>query len=125
MSSGKFTETFYTANYGGINAVHPIRLQPETTGATVGGTPNVPGVAAATNPISAIVSKSRRGLGLHPRRVYMKLTGDPPAGYDANARATLVCLTETFYNLAAIKGAQVTYLTVPWTVTGFDAEKAL
>jgi len=124
MSAGPFSQTFYVANYGGENIVHPIRLQPETTGASIGGTINVPGVTEATNPISAIVSKSRRGLGLHPRVIHMKLLGDPPEGYSDNSKVSIVALTETFYNAAATTGTVVTYLTTTWSVTGFDAEKA-
>jgi hypothetical protein len=125
MSAGIFIETTYEANYGAGTATHPIKLQPETLLADIGGTANAPAAGAPNNPISALVSKSRRGLGLHPRFVYLLLTGAPPAGYEANSRARLVCLTTAFYALAAIRGTVVNYLGTTWKVTGFDAEKAI
>lgn len=125
MSAGNFVETGYAANYGDATAIHPIRLQPETLVADIGGTANAPEAGPPNNPISAIVSKSRRGLGLHPRFLYLILTGTPPTGYQDAGRARLVCLTPGFYALGAIRGTVVNYLGTTWKVTGFDAEKAL
>jgi len=125
MSAGIFIQTSYGASYGPGTARHPIRVQPETLLADVGGTANAPAAGAPTNPISAIISKSRRGLGLHPRFIYVTLTGAPPDTYADISRAKIVALTQTWYNLVAVKGTVVNYLGTTWRVTGFDAEKAL
>lgn len=124
MSAGVFVDTKYGATYD-VTQVHPIRVQPETLAATgEGGTDNGPPIGALTNPISAEITKSRRGLGLHPRMIYLKLTGAPPTGYAANSRAKIPALTGAFFAANNKKGSVVNYLGTTWTVTGTNAEKA-
>lgn len=114
MSAGAFTFTVYTASYAD-GAAHPIRVQPETLAATAGGIANAAADGVdANNPISAMVSASKRSLGLHARTVTLELTGTPPTGYKVGSRVRIPCLTEGFYDAVAIKGTPVTYLGTTW-----------
>jgi len=125
MSAGIFSRSRYEANYGTGNNVHPIRVQPETEGASDGTLINDPPGGDIDIPISAIVSNGRRARGLTPRFVYMRLTGTPPTGYAPGSTAKLVCLTESFYNAVAAVGTEITYLATEWEVTGFQPERAI
>lgn len=105
MSAGAFINSKYAASYGTGTQIHPIRVQPETQtlSVTIGGTAtaNLPPTGAVNNPISAIVSGSRRGKGLIPRTISFRFTGTPPAGYKAGGILTLPLLT------SALSGAPV------------------
>lgn len=125
MSAGNFVQVSYAASYGAGTATHPCRLQPETLLADIGGVANAPAAGAPSNPISVQVSKSRKGEGLHPRFLYLSLTGAAPTGYSDTSKAKLVALTQTWYLLGATRGTVINYLGTTWKVTGFDAEKAL
>lgn len=124
MSAGPFIISRYEATYGTPTEIHPIRVQPETTGAFSDTGINTPPVGDTTSPISAVVTRSRRGLGLHPRVISLRLLNDPPEGYSADSRIRLVCLTENFYVSAAVKGRVIGYLGTQWTVVGFSPEIA-
>lgn len=119
MSAGNFVTVSYNASYAAT--IHPIRIQPETSGATIGATDNNPVTDAPTSPISAQVSRSTRSLGLHARVVYAKVSGTPPTGYSTNARVKIPALTLAFFG-AAVKGVTMTYLGADWVVTGRRAE---
>jgi len=122
MSAGNFVQVAYSASYGNGNHIHPIKLQPETLAADIGGTTNNAAENANIDtPISAIVSASRRGLGLHPRIIYAKIVGTPPTGYSTNAKCRIVALSEAFYNEATI-GGTLNYLGKTWEITGFGPE---
>lgn len=112
MSSGAFSLVGYAADYGTGTAVHPIKVQPETLALVINGEAN-DGAATSTitNPISAIVSKSRRGYGLHPRLVSFRFTGTPPSGYLANQTYRLPLVNKDIA-AEAVTGATGTYLTV-------------
>jgi len=126
MSAGPFLIAVYTATYGGGANLHPIRIQPETLTAAAGSAINSQSDSDATSPISAQVSQSRRGLGLHARMVNLRLaTGStPPAGgYTAASTTRIPALNQAFYDACAIPGATVSYLGTVWRVTGVLAEK--
>ena len=110
MSSGAFISSRYAASYA-ANAIHPIKIQPETTGLTIAGAINTPPSGVATNPISAIGSLGRRALGLKPRKVSFKFTSDTPqAGlYREGAVLTLPWLNP-FTEGQFAKGATGSYL---------------
>jgi len=128
MSAGVFTTSFYSASYGGGTNVHPIRVQPETLEATVGGTiTNEPSASATTSPISALVSRNRGSKGLLARIIYLELGIDetPPEGYSIRSRTKIPILTEDFYNAAIAPGNPIIqYLGAAWTVAGSSAEVA-
>jgi len=123
MSAGLFLDSFYSAQYA--TAIHPIRVQPETTEAVVtatsGTVANSPATGPATSPISAQCGSSTRRLGLHAPVIYAKLIGTPPTGYAPNSRVTIPCLGQAFF-LACIKASQIDYLGTQWVVTGRRAE---
>lgn len=125
MSAGSFTIVTYQASYD--DAVgHPIRVQPETTqAATTGGTPveNLGATGLDINPISAVISRSQRSLGLKPRLINLELEGTPPTGYQAGSRTTIPALTIAFYN-ACPKGTEVEYLDTTWRVVSRSPEYA-
>jgi len=127
MSAGLFLDSFYQADYT-AGAIHPIRIQPETTDAQATGTAGVvansPATGPATVPISAQVSKSTRSLGLHARVIYLKIDGTPPVGYALSSRVRLPCLNIAFFQAARAKGTAVDYLGATWIVTGSRAEVA-
>ena len=104
--------------------VHPIRIQPETLGLTIGGVSNSGAVGAISSPIGARVTGSRRGIGLFARTVTIRLplTGQP-AGYLPGGRITLPVLTESLWE-SAVRGVECTYLTVACELVGRSAEEA-
>lgn len=111
MSAGLFVRSKYTASYDNT-AIHPIRVQPESIAASIGGTTNAAPTGAINNPISARVTGSKRTLGLNARKVTIAApaTGQP-TGYAPGGTTSIPALNEAFYN-AAIKGTPVTYLGV-------------
>lgn len=121
MSAGPFTLETYGSSYDPQQS-HPIRVQPETLAASVGGTANNPLVGAPTSPISALVSSSARSLGLHARIVYMRLNGAAPVGYSSLSRARLPILDPANFAAFAVKATVVDYLGTTWQVTGSRAE---
>jgi len=122
MSAGVFSFVTYGASYE-TGVSHPIRVQPETLEAAVGGTTNDPLVGDPTNPISAIVSGSRRSLGLHARTISLALVGSPPTGYAETSRVRIPILDPDNFATFAPKNTAVTYLGTTWRVTGSSAEK--
>lgn len=126
MSAGSFNNSRYQASYA--VETHPIRVQPETEELFLVSSPstaNSPVTTAITNPISATISRGRRGRGLIPRAVTIRLrsTATPPSGYDANTVVRLPILTESFYNQLPV-GTFVNYLDAEWTVVGRSPELA-
>lgn len=123
MSAGIFVNAVYSATYDGGTHLHPIRVQPETLAATAGSVANGATDTPANSPISAMVSKSRRGLGLHARMVHLKSVATPPTGYKTGSTVRIPALQEAFYNACAITGTSVTYLSTTWVSTGVSAEE--
>lgn len=123
MSAGEFVRSKYAATYD-TGAIHPIRVQEETllmalTASTT--TTNAAPSGAVNNQISAIVSRSNRGLGLRPRRVTLELTGTPPATYSAGSLVTLPVLNTTLF-AGLSNGTSVNYLGTTWEVVSTDVE---
>lgn len=126
MSAGNFSRSRYEASYA-ANAIHPIRVQPETlAAATVGGTPvsNAPPTAGITNPISAVSSLGRRAKGLKPRMVTLQLpvATTPPTGYSVGSIVRLPILTEALFE-SLNTGDEMTYLSVTWDVVSTSPEE--
>lgn len=111
MSAGSFGLAGYRASYNTAN-IHPIRIQSETLGLeiTIGGTTvtnNGEDAAEINNPISAVVSRGNRALGLNARRITIKFTDSPPTGYLTNSPIAIAALNPAL--LSAPKGATGTY----------------
>lgn len=96
MSAGPFIFRGYQAQYA-ADTFHPIRVQEETEGLVLdvnGTSVQNAGVAisAVTNPISARVSGSRRGIGLSASLLRFTWEGTPPNGYLPGGVITLPAL---------------------------------
>lgn len=119
MSAGSFVFTKYESSYSTDFLIHPIKVQPETIAADIGGEINDPPVDVVNNPIVASVSGSRRSNGLIARRIRIKLNADqtPPTGYSAQSVTSIPVLTTRAF-ATATKGATVIYLGVNWTIVG-------
>lgn len=98
---GEFVISKYEASDGTF--IYPIKLQPETLAASIGSVTNSAPTGAITAFLpSASVTKSKRGIGMHPRTVTLKVTS---TGVLANnAKGTLIRLPIlSKANFAAIK----------------------
>lgn len=116
MSAGAFEISRYEAQYGAGDQRHPIKVQPETELADIGGITNTPPVGSVTNPISAQVTRGNRQLGLRPRKITLRLPATGvPAGYTPSGIVVIPALNVDFYN-AATPGTVVTYLGVDCVV---------
>lgn len=123
MSAGEFVRSRYAATYE-AGAIHPIRVQEETIALALTSDTtetNAAPIGAVNNPISAIVSRSNRGLGLKPRKVTLELTGPPPTGYSVGSLVTLPILNETLFG-DLNNGVSVNYLGTTWEVISRDVE---
>ena len=90
MSAGAFESSFYTSDDG---TIHPIRIQPETRGLTIGGQANsAPSGPADANAGQVRVSGGKRTLGLTPRKIRVRFTGEPPTGYKEGGIQTIAVL---------------------------------
>lgn len=118
MSAGAFEITGYETDSG---AIHPIRIQPETEQATIGGVANAAPAEDPTGLGSASVSRGRRSNGINARLVRLSFTGTPPTGYLVNGTVTIPALQPEFYD-AAVRGATGTYLGVAVRVSGRSPE---
>ena len=90
MSAGVFESTFYTSDDG---TVHPIRIQPETRGLTIGGQANsAPAGPADDNAGQVRVSGGKRTAGLTPRKIRVRFTGTQPTGYKPGSTVSIPVL---------------------------------
>lgn len=123
MSAGNFIIAKYAADYGAGDAIHPIRVQPETIAATTGTEDNDEPGGAIDNPIPASATGGKRGNAFVARRVRLKYKSGtvPPGGYTSTSRTQIPALNRPFYD-ACTKGTEVTYLGAVWSVTGRSAE---
>ena len=119
--AGVFVKTAYQASYNTTTAqIHPIKVQPETLLASVGGVTNTAPAGTVTNPISAEVHKNKRAKGLHPRMVALKAPATAqPTGYAPGGITRIPCLTTAFYTACAnaTSATVVTYLGASYTVS--------
>jgi hypothetical protein len=123
MSAGSFTVTRYAASYGDGDQIHPIRVQPETIAASIGGTANNPPSGSQNNPIQCRVGGGRRSIGLRARSVTLRAPiSDPPDGYRPGGITKIPALAEAFYD-AAVKGASCSYLGSTFTVVSRSRER--
>lgn len=108
MSAGRFERSFYSTDDANIM---PVRVQPETIAATVGGVSNdAPDGPATGNFGSASVSQGRRTNGVNTRLVRLAFTGDTaPTGYLEGGTITLPALQPAFFAACSV-GATGTYL---------------
>lgn len=119
MSAGNFIRTFYEADNAEI---HPLRLQPETLGATFDSVDNDAPEGPATSEISAQVTGSRRGLGLFARYVTVAFTATPPAGYALGQRYRITVPSLSVFTAIA-PNSEGTYLGIATQVISKSPEQ--
>lgn len=109
MSAGRFTKTFYQAQYDTLK-IYKCIVQDSTLLADVGGTVNDPATGPATEPFTATISTNKRRKGIRMRGVAIQLpdTGGP-TGYAPGGIIIIPALTPAFY-LAASLATTITYL---------------
>jgi len=119
MSSGAFTLSKYESNAGNI---YPIRVQPETIAATIGGANAAP-TGAVDQEVSARANGSARQIGMNARTVSVRLTAELP-GYKADSVLRIPILTPARWD-AINKGQTGTYLNTACVVVGKSPERAV
>lgn len=112
MSSGRFVRSRYEADNG---TIHPIRLQPETLEANIGGGANAAPSASTDTDLSAKVSRGGRAFGLRPRFVTVVWSGEAPSGYDDRTPLRIPILTESRFDAINVNSTG-TYLGASVTV---------
>lgn len=122
MSAGAFTIVGYEANDG---KVFPLKVQPETLTAVLGGGPNSgkPAGDIQTGLPSALVSLNKRAGGVKTRGVRLRFTGDAPPGYKSGGTVYIPVPTLARYNAIPEKGGTGTYLEQPVVIVGKSPEK--
>ena len=114
MSAGAFEQGVYEADSGEL---HVCRYQPETTQATFATVPNTINPGAATSPFWARLTKGSTEWGLGVRKVRVRWTGSPPAGYKAATSLTIPIMTASVFNGITINSGGI-YLGEPIQVIG-------
>ena len=115
---GVYTISKYETDNGDVV---PIKLQPETLTATLGGTANAaPAGAISPGFPSADVSRSKRAIGIHARTVSVKIT-TPATGYADNTLVRIPVPNPTVYD-GVSKGDAVTCEAGTGTVAGKSPE---
>lgn len=118
MSAGPFVSSKYECDNDDIR---PIRVQPETVAATIGGANTAP--AGAVDAIgSARVGGGNRQFGVKARSVTIRFTAAAPDGYKADQLYRVPILTKARYDAISI-GTTGTYLGVACVVVGKNPER--
>ncbi len=120
MSSGKFTRTFYELSEENGGGIAPIRLQPETLAATIGGVTNAAPDGPATIPGSVTISQGRKSAGVNARYITVAWDEAPPTNY-SGLTARIVVPDPIVYSAATL-GSAVTYLATAAKVVGRTPE---
>ena len=118
MSAGAFTSSKYESDDGDI---HPIRLQPETVLANIGGANTAPS-GDIDNSISAKARGGIREYGLKARGVNVVFTSTLPTDYEAGNVYRIPILTRARYDAISV-GTTGTYLSNPVRVVGKIPER--
>lgn len=120
MSTGRFTNSVYQDDN---STLRPIRVQPETLAATIGGTANAaPAGTPATGVPRVKLSAGRREFGVYARRVSCTWDeGGAPDGYDERTPFSIIVLNPSVFNAAPLGGA-VSYLGGSATIVGKSSE---
>lgn len=121
MSAGEFEIGRYESNE--VEAIMPVKVQPETLLLFVAGTVNAIPTAPTNIPLFAQVTKNRNAYGVGCRSVTVKWTGEPPEGYKPGESLRIPVMTVAAYT-AYKPGATGNYLGSPVTVVSRTAESA-
>ena len=118
MSAGSFISTKYESDDGDI---HPMRIQPETALANIGGANTAPS-GDIDNSISAKARGGIREYGLKARGVNVVFTSTLPTDYEAGNVYRIPILTRARYDAISV-GTTGTYLSNPVRVVGKIPER--
>lgn len=110
MSAGNFIDASYAADNG---LIFPVRIQPETAQLTLDTATNTEPTADIDDGLpTLVISKSRRGFGVHPRSVTIVLTADGTGKteeYKEGRTYRIPILQKAMYD-SLVKGDVGTYL---------------
>lgn len=119
MSAGVFIYEQYEDDKG---FVHPIKVQPETIAAVLGGTANAsPGTPIDANDFVR-VGGGRRGYGIKARLARLAWTGAPPLGYKVGGTVTIPILSLALWNTLSSANTTGTYLGAGVKVVGLSSQ---
>jgi hypothetical protein len=114
MSAGNFETGVYLAD---DIAAHYIRAQEESKGLTVEGTANGYPAIGVNSKFWVKASQAKRAYGLKPRKLRIRWTGTPPAGYLASQPLEVVVYDPALWATTSRRDAG-TYLGQPIVVVG-------
>ena len=123
MSAGVFQLSKYETNSAALGGViMPIKVQPETLAAVVGGVTNAPPAGGVDFPLLVSVSATKGEYGVKPRKVTLRFAdqADLPPGY--SGQDVTIPLMTPAAAAAALPGATGTYLTKAVTVVRVKQE---
>lgn len=123
MSAGVFELSKYETSSAGLGGIiMPIKVQPETLAAVVGGVTNAPPTGDVDFPLRVSVSATNGEYGVKPRKVTLRFTdqADLPDGY--SGQDVTIPLMTPAAAAAALPGATGTYLTKAVTVVSIKPE---
>lgn len=109
MSAGQFEISRYSTTGLGVQ-IMPIRVQPETLAATIGGTSNDPPAGNTTLDLRVNVSAGNNAYGVKPRKATLRFTNQAalPAGYSGDD-ITIPVMTQATFDAWTL-GSTGTYL---------------
>jgi hypothetical protein len=122
MSAGPFKLSKYQTN---SQTIHPIKIQEETEELVIDGVTNSPPALNYGPGAQWVrVSGGTRQLGIHPRKIGVRFTGDVPDGYAEGQTYYIPVLTEAAFNDYTITtGLTGTYLGEAVVVVGNSPER--
>lgn len=121
MSAGAFTTSSYESDGGDV---YPVKIQPETVAATLGGNANAPTAVAINQKAFARVSGGVKRVPIC-RGVYLRWAGAPPAGYLANGVLFIPVLTRSLYASLTSGVSTANYLGAAALVVGKRPERGV
>lgn len=121
MSAGSFQRVKYEADNARGGGIYRMRVQPETLALTDGTITNAEPADPVDQRIRAKVSKTRREIGLGPRKLLLAFTGPLPDGYSGD-EVLVPILTPATFSAWSVEGTALTYLGVPVEVVGSVSE---
>lgn len=121
MSAGTFDRVKYQADDARGGGIYRMRVQSETLGLTDGTLTNSEPTGDVDQRIRAKVSKTRREIGLGPRKLLLAFTGVLPDTYSGDS-VLVPILTPATFAAWSVEGTELTYLNVPVEVIGSVSE---
>lgn len=121
MSQGQFVTT-KCEDILDMTLIYPIKIQPETQVATIGGVMNTAPTGAINQMISAWIGKAELQPGFKPSMASFKWKTEPPTNYKGHG-GRIPLLTKAIYDKAVAEGAEGVYLEKPIVITGVSIQE--